>query len=404
MAQSVGRWTVLVCLSRVFLYGSFMTAAASIPVLQPAWGISATRAGAVVSAFTISYAVSLFLFAWASDHFGAKRMVQISAVGSALSSLAFGLFARDWTSAMILYAICGLAQGGVYTPLVMVFAERAASKRRGTAMGWLIGSTSVGYAFSLGLTGAVLSFGGYEAAFLACGAMPAIGAVMLLFLLREMPNTIHQRPKGEGVVDALWRDRQTRLLTEGYVYHSWELLGGWAWMPALLAAAFALSGHGIGLASGQSAMLIGGMHLLASAATFSMGGLSDRLGRRTVLIAVAALSTCLSFSLGWLVAAPLAILITLAMLQAVTSIADSPVLTVALTETTTPGVLGKVLAIRSLLGFGAGAVAPIAAGGVLDVSRQNGLSDPVAWGLAFSLLALGGLLATVAAARLRQVV
>ncbi|MDQ0324338.1 MFS family permease [Rhodopseudomonas julia] len=401
MAQSVGRWTILVCLSRVFLYASFMTGAASIPVLQGAWGISATRAGAVVSAFTLSYSVSLFLFAWASDYFGAKRMVQVSAVATGITSLAFGLFARDWSSAIVLYGLNGLAQGGIYTPLVMVFSEMATDRRRGTAMGWLIGSTSVGYAFSLALTGAALSFGGWQVAFVVCGATPAIGAVLILLLLRETPNTIHRRPKGEGLFDAIWRARETRLLTAGYVFHCWELLGGWAWMPALLAAAFALSGHGIGLASGQSAILIAAMHLLASGATFSMGGLSDRLGRKSVLVGVAALSTGLSFSIGWLVAAPLAILITLAMMQAVTSIADSPVLTVALTETTTPGVLGKVLAVRSLLGFGAGAIAPMAAGSVLDLARGHELSLPTSWGLTFSLLGLGGLLATWSAVRLR---
>ncbi|WP_026380698.1 MFS transporter [Afifella pfennigii] len=403
MTFSVGRWTMLVCLSRVFLFANFMTVAAAIPVLQQEWGISAASAGAVVSAFTVAYAVSLFVFAWASDHFGAKRMVQVSAVASALSSLLFGLFARDWGSALVLYALIGLSQGGIYTPLIMLFSERAASGRRGAAMGWLIASTSVGYAFSLALTGACLSLADYQTAFLLAGIVPGIGSVILLALLRESENTIHPRQAGHGILEALWRARETRLLTAGYVFHSWELLGAWAWMPALLAAAFALSGQDLGFASGQSALLIAGMHLLGAGASFSMGGLSDRLGRRTVLVGVAAIATAISFSLGWLVTAPLVILATLAMLQSVSSIADSPVLTVALTETTEPGVLGQVLAVRALLGFGAGAVAPIAAGGVLDFARGQDFSLPVSWGLTFSLLALGGLLATFAALRLRRV-
>ena len=68
------------CAARVFLFAPFMTVAAVIPLIMREWALTATAAGAIVSSFTLCYAVSLFAFGWAADHFGGKRMVILSAL------------------------------------------------------------------------------------------------------------------------------------------------------------------------------------------------------------------------------------------------------------------------------------------------------------------------------------
>lgn len=71
---------------------------------------------------------------------------------------------------------------------------------------------------------------------------------------------------------------------------------------------------------------------------------------------------------------------------------DSGVLSTAMTEAVPPRHLGTVLALRSILGFGAGAVSPVVFGAVLDATGQ--------WGWPFAALASGGLLAVAAAVAL----
>ena len=122
----------------MFLFATFMTAAAVIPLIMREWALTATAAAAIVASFTLCYAVSVFAYGWAVDHFGAKRMVILSAFAAAATSASFGFFARDWWSAMLLYGLAGLAQGGVYTPLVMVLSDEVEPARRGNAMGWLV--------------------------------------------------------------------------------------------------------------------------------------------------------------------------------------------------------------------------------------------------------------------------
>jgi MFS family permease len=389
-----------ICAARVFLFATFMTVAAVIPLITLEWKLSATAAGAIVSAFTLCYAASVFGFAWAADYFGAKRMVMASAVAAALTGAAFAFLARDWWSAVVFYGLVGFAQGGVYTPLIMVLTDEVEPAQLGKAMGWLIASTSIGYCASLAAAALGIGVGGWQAAFLLSGLLPAVGAILLLAALAPFANRVHPRPAQGGLRDELVRNRESRLLIGGYVAHSWELLGMWAWIPAFLAAGFALQGAAVSGATVSGAWLTVLLHAVGAIAACTMGRLSDRAGRRPVLVVLAGLGALASFAIGWLVHAPSALLIPLALVYAFVTLGDSPVLTTAISETVRPGYRGAVLAWRGLAGFGAGAIAPLAFGFVLD---QTSLNGPVlSWGLAFACLGLGGLGAFACALALRR--
>lgn len=392
---------VTICAGRVFLFATFMTVAATIPLIIADWRLSAAQAGAIVTSFSVGYALSLFAFAWAADYYGAKRMAVVSAVAAAASSALFGFLAHDWWTALVLYGLIGLAQGGVYTPLIMVLSEEVEPRRRGKTMGWLIASTSIGYAASLAASGLGIALGGWRQAFLLTGLLPMLGTVILILALRPLPNRIHPRPTETGLANELLHNREAALLTAGYVAHSWELLGMWAWIPAFLAAAFAIKGAAVAGAAASSAYLSGILHLFGATAAFTMGQLSDRIGRRPLLMLLAAAGALLSFSFGWLVHAPAGLLIPLAFAYAFACLGDSPVLTTALSETVRPGYLGAALAWRALSGFGAGALAPVAVGLVIDIARSAGEGQAISWGLGFSTLGIGGALALACALALR---
>jgi MFS family permease len=391
-----------ICGARVFLFATFMTVAAVIPLISLDWALSATAAGAIVTSFTLCYALSVFGFGWAADHFGARRMVMVSALAAGAASAAFGWLARDWGSAMLLYGLVGLAQGGVYTPLIMVLSDEVAPQKRGNVMGWLIASTSVGYAASLAMAGLGVALGGWPLAFLLSGILPAVGAVVLVLAILPFAHRIHPRSAEAGLAGEVLRNRQSRLLIAGYTGHSWEVVGMWAWIPAFLAAGFALKGAETAGATASGAYLAGSLHLVGAIAAFTMGRLSDRTGRRPLLVALAAAGACVSFAIGWLIHAPSIVLVPLAFAYAFVTLGDSPILTAAISETVRKGYLGGVLAWRGLAGFGAGAVAPLGLGLVLDLAGGAGAGAASAWGMGFAALGLGGVIALLCALALRR--
>ena len=189
------------------------------------------------------------------------------------------------------------------------------------------------------------------------------------------------------------RDRRSLLLTVGYMGHCWELFGMWAWAPAFLIASlsdrFALGAVGLGIAIAVA------LHLSAFVASFTMGQASDRYGRRAVLLTVAAVGAVCSFGFGWSGELSPVLLLAFAAVYGFAALGDSSVLSTAMSEAVPPAFLGRALAVRSILGIGTGAVAPVAFGAVLDLSAPG-----AGWGWAFVVMGLGGVVATVCAALL----
>ena len=390
------RWLLALCVARTLNTLIFMSYAAALPVLRPAWGMSATAAGSISTGWQLGYAVALVYFSALADRVGARRVFIVSAWLSAAAAVAFALLARSYVTGLAFYTLAAVAQGGTYTTAIMLVADRYPSARRGAAVGWLIASSSLGYALSLLVSGAMLRLGGYELSFLATGTGPVVGALISWLLLRTGRDVVHPRTAGVGFGTAVLRNRQAMRLVAGYTAHSWELLGMWAWVPAFLAAGFVVSGAGTVKAVELGAYVSAGFHVVGLVASTTMGALSDRLGRRTVLMGTAGISAACSFAFGWLIDWPLAVVAMVGAVYAFTALGDSPVLSTALTERVSPSYLGAALAFRSLLGFGAGAIAPLVFGAILDATNAPG-STPTAWGWAFCALGVGGAVATACA-------
>jgi MFS family permease len=385
------RWLVMLCLARSCASLMFMSYAGTLSVLRDTWGMSATAAGSISAAFQLGYAVSLVICSALAGRFGARRVFQSSMVASALAAVAFAAFARSYVSGLTLYTLVAVSQGGLYTTAIMLISQRYAPERRGAAVGWLIGSSSLGYAASLMLCGVMLAHTGYIGAFLMTAAGPVLGALLAWPTLRSTANVVHPADERLHFSIGVLRNRPAMRLIVGYTGHNWELLGMWAWTPAFVAASFAASGAGFIESAELGAYSAASFHAVGLLASSSMGWLSDKLGSRRLLLVLAGVSTACSFTFGWLLGVPGQIVLVVGAVYAFTGLGDSPILSATLTHAVRPSSLGSALALRSLLGFGAGAVAPLVFGAVLD--RMHWADAAGAWGPAFMVLGLGGLIA-----------
>lgn len=378
------RWLAALCSSRVLGATWFVAYSAVLPLTQAAWGLSAKEAGLIQSGFHLGYLVSLFIVGFLADHFGAKRAYLGTGIAAWTSPLAFVFFVDGFWSAFWLHALTGLCQGGSYTPALALINDNVARKRRGRAMGLLIAGSSAGYALCLLVSGLALKFTDWRGAMAVVAFLPLASWLLGLYVLRDTPNHVHPRPAGESLLSALpavLRDRRGMLSVWSYTAHNWELLALWAWMPAFLAAALALSGQPV-----ESALMFTALTYVANIAGSITGGtMADRWGRTRTILLWSSVSLALSFSIGWLMALPLALLIALACLHNFSAIADSSTHSTMLAETVPPHYLGVAYAVRSVIGFGAGVVSPAVFGWALDFFGRG----PQAWGFAWTTLALG---------------
>ncbi|MNS88859.1 Major Facilitator Superfamily protein [compost metagenome] len=175
-----------------------------------------------------------------------------------------------------------------------------------------------------------------------------------------------------------------------YAFHCWELMALWAWLPAYLMAssrggAAAWPAAGIALAAFA--------HLVSVFGSVVGGAASDRLGRARVMMIATLASLALSFSFGWMWTWPLWALAAMAALYNLLAIADSSVYSTALADVVAPHRLGVAFSVRSVMGFGAGALSPWVFGLALDWGQARfGFGSTYAWVAAWSSVGLGALL------------
>jgi MFS family permease len=391
-------WLTGICFSRAFGGLIAMTYAAALPVLQKEWGMSAAAGGSISSGYHIGYAVSLVVLSGLADLVGPKALFLGSMSGAAILSLAFGVFARSYLSGLILYTLVGISFGGTYTTGLMILADHYPPERRGMALGFFIASTSLGYALSLVVSGIALPLGGYKMSFLLTCLGPLAGAIFAWISLWATSVSVERRQKQQRFAKEVLGNRPAMLLIGGYTFHNWELLGMWAWTPAFVASCLVLSG-GEGLkAVGWGSYISAFFHVIGLIASFSMGMLSDRIGRARVILMLSGLSTVCSFVFGWSIGWPLILVIGIGLIYAFSALGDSPVLSAALTEVVKTSYVGAAFGLRSLLGFCAGGLSPLVFGVILDWT--NPLATKVqykSWGWAYSIFGLGGLGAVVMA-------
>jgi len=200
-------------------------------------------------------------------------------------------------------------------------------------------------------------------------------------------------------IPAVLANRKGMLSVWGYTFHSWELLGLWAWLPAFLTAALLLNGS-----SPEYALLFTALTYIANIAGSIIGGsMADRWGRTQAILLWSCVSLALSFSIGWLIALPVALLVAIACLHNFSAIADSSVHSTVIAESVPPHILGAAYAVRSVVGFGTGVISPVVFGWALDLAGGGRTSgDAFAWGVAWATLGLGGLLGPVATWKLQR--
>jgi MFS family permease len=260
------------------------------PYFAPEFHLTREQIGTLASALAITWAASTFFFGALSDRVG-RRPVLIPAV-FAFSALSWvsGL-AHSFHQLLFIRTLMGIAEGPTWSIMTALIEESSSAKRRGRNIGLVVSAAAlVGLAAAPVLTTQVASRWGWRSAFFVAG-IPGLIAGFLLWKFVKEPSASGEIANGEA------RHRKPSLGEYFFIlrYRNIWLCclgasGFMSWLFALNVFAplyITEVAHEPGTTAG---FLLGASGLGSFFLGFLLPSLSDRIGRKPVLLLMAALS------------------------------------------------------------------------------------------------------------------
>jgi MFS transporter, ACS family, hexuronate transporter len=359
-----------------------------MPFIQPELRISNTEVGVLASSLSLTWALAAFAIGAIADRFGSrKRLLILSTFAFALCSFGSGI-ATSFGMMLGARLLMGMAEGGIMPISQSLIAAEVDPRHRGLAMGVVqgFGSSLLGSFVAPVLLVAFAIHFGWRHAFFLAGAPGVMTALLMLWLIRHPIQTALRagRTVASTRSDSLGEvlgDRNVILCALLGVLLVSYLVVCWTFMPLFLTRVRLYDPPTMG-------WLMGTLGISATVASSAIPALSDRIGRRPMMIVMPMLAVILPlaalFYTGsiWLLAAMFVIG------WAVTGIfplfmATVPAESVASGQIATA--LGVCMGTGEVLG---GVLAPFAAGYAAD---RVGLQAPI-W-IMLGLAALSCLLA-----------
>jgi MFS family permease len=253
------------------------------PYFAPEFHLNPEQIGTLASVLAITWAASTFLFGALSDRVGRKAvLVPAVFIFSILSCLS--ATTRNFNQLLIVRALMGFAEGPTWSIITALIEESSPTSRRGRNTGLVVSAAAlVGLAAAPILTTQVAAHWGWRPAFLVAGVPGLIAGVLIWNLVREPERvTVKQGPSLVEYV-AILRYRNVWLCCIGAA-------GFMSWLFALNVFAPLYITEVAHQTATMAGFLMGASGFGSFFLGFLLPSLSDRIGRKPVLLLMATMS------------------------------------------------------------------------------------------------------------------
>lgn len=376
----------LFCLSviPIFTLLPFSGYTISSPFIVNEWQISNTQSGFVFSTYLIGYAASSLILVPLTDRLPTEKLMIFGIITTIVSNILFALFADGMWSASGLRFLMGIGNVATYIPGIRLVSSRFTGEHRGKAIGLFVGAAYAGTTLSYIFMGMLLGHtDSWKTAYLIVSLISSL-SIFLSWVLIYSPPSKHLNGKStmrmSGYLDlSTLLDKSLALAILSYALHTAELYLARMWLPLLLAAVFVQQGLSTLDATSTAAATSGIIFMMGIIGVLLGGVLSDYIGRTIAAASIFTVSGICSFILGWIIHAPIDLIIVIGFIYGFMTAADSAIHSTAIVELSPHDKIGSSQALQSFIGFTIGSIAPIFAGYLLDISNEFW-----EWGLTFS--------------------
>lgn len=334
-----------------------------LPLIRDTFALSYTQAGLLVSSYTVSYGFSQFPIGSLGDRVSKQGLIAVGLVVVSFNSIAIGLSGNYYHLAGLLILL-GILGGAYHAPAASLLSYYFPPRQRGRALGLHIMGGSASLLAAPVLAGLLVQLTGtWRWAYILL-PLPAIVVGVLLFSLvrQEAPTASTKGDSGGGWAGFIGVVRAAGLLV------------GIAVVAHLMATAvnaflalYMVDKHGI--APALAAMMVGLVYGAGIVSAPLGGTLSDRVGRRPVILLSVLLMGPAIYLLtiipaGWPLMAALAFL-------GLVNTARAPVIETLVLDVAPAGQRATILGVYYLANQELGGLAAPAFGQLIDAFGLN---------------------------------
>jgi len=389
---------VLVCSAQVLAQIGAFTWPALLPGMMELWALDNSQAGWITGLFYAAYTLSVPFLVTLTDRIDAKLVYLGGVALTVAGHLVFVFWADGFWSAVAARAMAGAGWAGTYMTGLKLLADRVDGRLMSRAVAGHAAGVGIAGALSFVLADLVQDGFGWRGAFAAAAGCAALAWLIIAIAAPSREGGAPAAPKGVSLFDfrPVFRNRSAMAYALAYCVHTWELNALRGWCVAFLAFVAAETGQGRGWIAPTAVATL--MALAGVLASVLGNEASIRFGRRRLIRCAMIASIILGVTVGFAGSTSYTIATILILFYGVAVWLDSSSLTAGTTGSADPARRGATLAVHSMLGYAGGFLGPLVIGWTLDWA--GGMS-PLAWGLAFSLVAGMGVLSLAALAILR---
>ncbi len=157
------------------------------PAIKADLGLDDAQMGYVFSAFTLAYALFEVPSGWLADRFGARLMLTRIVIWWSAMTAATGL-AQGFASLVVLRALFGMGEAGVFPSLTRAFGRWLPVRERGGAFGLTLMAAALGGAATQPLVVALLQRVSWRLAFPIFGSLGVVYAIAWFAWFRDDPH------------------------------------------------------------------------------------------------------------------------------------------------------------------------------------------------------------------------
>ena len=364
---------------------------AILPMVKEEWDLSSTEAGVILSSFQLGYLLSVLVLGYLSDRYKPRVVFILSALVSGVGGLLFGLAANGFWSGLFFRMIAGIGLGGIYVPGLKYLSGIYPPATRGKIFGIYVGALVVGSGGSLLMASPLISFFGWREVVVITSLGAFLSAAIMYFYKLDPPLPQSPPKMSWTLLKSMFSNKKLVAMNIAYAGHMWELYAFWGWVGPFMVFAAMNKGNSFMEAQQVGNLWAGIFVVVGALGTWFGGELSDRIGRVAALKPLLIIGLLCSLLFGWLSAGSLLVLVLCGIVYGITVVGDSPIYSAAISELSSPDTVGLALGIQQVVGYSITILSPVFFGFVLHAIPNESL----AWGAAFSILALGSGLSLV---------